>query len=118
MEDADDMEIDPAIAEAMGFTGFGGKKRKFKDDAFVDPATNNKTANGANNIPLGNRESRTGLEIAGSKSDVPRQGTSQQITLEQATLQDLRQGVKNERGDTVYFQPSFIEDPWKDLKAQ
>ncbi|KAK4556106.1 hypothetical protein LTR86_006802 [Recurvomyces mirabilis] len=118
MEDADNMEIDPAIAEAMGFTGFGGKKRKFKDDAFVDPATNNKTANGANNIPLGHRDSRTGSGIAGGENVVPAQGIPQQITVEQATLEDLRQGVKNARGDTVYFQPSFIEDPWKASKAQ
>ena len=27
----------------------------------------------------------------------------------------LRRGVKNTRGDMVYFRPSFIEDPWKEL---
>lgn len=27
-------------------------------------------------------------------------------------LNELRFGVKNERGDTVFFKPSFIEDPW------
>lgn len=31
-------------------------------------------------------------------------------------LQALRYGVKNERGDTVFFLPSFIEDPWTYLK--
>lgn len=32
-------------------------------------------------------------------------------------LHALRRGVKNTRGDTMYFLPSFIEDPWAELKA-
>lgn len=28
-------------------------------------------------------------------------------------LNALRFGVKNENGDTAYFLPSFVEDPWK-----
>lgn len=30
----------------------------------------------------------------------------------------MRKGVRNERGDTVYFQPSFLEDPWKKLEEE
>ncbi|KEQ71959.1 hypothetical protein M436DRAFT_49081 [Aureobasidium namibiae CBS 147.97] len=55
----DDLEIDPAIAEAMGFTSFGSKRRKHAaraDDAFVDDSGNQIPAStGANDIPLGAR---------------------------------------------------------------
>ncbi len=41
MEESEDIEIDPGIAEAMGFSGFGmqpGKKRKFNaNEGFIDP---------------------------------------------------------------------------------
>jgi len=57
--DMDDLEIDPAIAEAMGFTSFGSKRRKHAaraDDAFVDDSGNQIPAStGANDIPLGAR---------------------------------------------------------------
>lgn len=38
--------------------------------------------------------------------------------LGQAELQALRKGVRNGRGDTVYFLPSFVEDPWASLRAR
>lgn len=34
------------------------------------------------------------------------------------SLQALRRGVRNERGDMAYFLPSFLEDPWRDLGAE
>jgi hypothetical protein len=37
-------------------------------------------------------------------------------SITRAELSALRQGVKNERGDTAYFLPSFVEDPWEQLK--
>lgn len=30
-------------------------------------------------------------------------------------LRQLRKGVKNEKGDIGYYDPSFVEDPWKEL---
>ncbi|KAK4990612.1 hypothetical protein LTR66_006755 [Elasticomyces elasticus] len=33
-------------------------------------------------------------------------------------LRALRQGVRNERGDMAYFLPSFVEDPWKDVREE
>ncbi|KAF2495117.1 hypothetical protein BU16DRAFT_527003 [Lophium mytilinum] len=33
-------------------------------------------------------------------------------------LHRLAKGVKNARGDTFYFLPSFIEDPWKGLEGK
>jgi hypothetical protein len=33
-----------------------------------------------------------------------------------AKLNMLRSGVKNENGDTAYFLPSFVEDPWANLR--
>jgi hypothetical protein len=49
----DDTDIDPEIAEAMGFTSFGGtKRRKFNHDAVVDTKPH---PSGANTAPLGSR---------------------------------------------------------------
>ena len=31
--------------------------------------------------------------------------------------QAYRHGIKNDQGDMAYFLPSFIEDPWKELKS-
>ncbi|TID22270.1 hypothetical protein E2P81_ATG11376 [Venturia nashicola] len=53
----DDIEIDPAIAEAMGFSSFGGtKRRKFNhDEATIDPDITKPQPSGANTAPLGSR---------------------------------------------------------------
>lgn len=53
----DDIEIDPAIAEAMGFSSFGGtKRRKFNhDSATIDPDITKPHPSGANTAPLGSR---------------------------------------------------------------
>jgi hypothetical protein len=57
--DMDDFEIDPAMAEAMGFSSFGSKRRKHAaraDDAFIDDSgTQIPASTGANDIPLGAR---------------------------------------------------------------
>ena len=37
---------------------------------------------------------------------------------EERSLQALRDGVRNESGDMVYFLPSFLEDPWKDVRLK
>ena len=34
----------------------------------------------------------------------------------QQDLYALRKGVRDQRGDVAYYNPSFIEDPWKDLR--
>ena len=52
MEDIEGTEIDPAIAEAMGFSGFGtqpGHKRKYNpNNGYVDPAVANSAAKETN----------------------------------------------------------------------
>jgi hypothetical protein len=49
----DDTDIDPEIAEAMGFTSFGGtKRRKFNHNVVVDTKPQ---PSGANTAPLGSR---------------------------------------------------------------
>ena len=136
MDDADDFEVDPAIAEAMGFSGFGmGKKRKFNpNDGFVDPDANasktpvdrantshmparkqnpEKSSNAKTQLP----ERVTTVESSESSAREAGAGTAiaQQ---EEPTLEQLRHGVRDENGDIAYFLPSFLEDPWKDLKPQ
>jgi len=141
------MEIDPVIAEAMGFTGFGAKKRKHGatgDESFVDPALNKQAkaigpqGKGSNSIPLGNRgpsnpvasrrsggeadesQGATGTLGDGDGDADLRESSIGQLPNEQSeasSLQALRHGVKNERDDMVYFLPSFLEDPWKDLRS-
>jgi hypothetical protein len=36
--------------------------------------------------------------------------------ISRAELNALRNGVQNEAGDTAYFLPSFVEDPWEKLR--
>lgn len=36
-------------------------------------------------------------------------------SISQAELQALRHGVKDNNGNTAYFLPSFVEDPWEKL---
>ena len=104
----DDLEIDPAIAEAMGFTSFGSKRRKHTaraDDAFIDDSGNQIAAStGANDVPLGKRPA-----VSATQEQVQEQGDTNMTTVV------ARRGVKNARGDMVVFMPSFVEDPWKGL---
>jgi hypothetical protein len=37
-------------------------------------------------------------------------------SVSKSELDALRRGVRNERGDLVYFLPSFVEDPWEKLQ--
>jgi hypothetical protein len=39
------------------------------------------------------------------------------LPISRAELNALRNGVRNENGDTIYFLPSFVEDPWAKLKG-
>jgi hypothetical protein len=121
MDREDDMEIDPALAAAMGFSGFGvqpGKKRKYDNDAFIDPDTTKAdqggTGKGANSMPLGQRKAGQHGHGGNDGQHAMMTGTAT-VTVAEASLEQLKQGVRNERGDMVYFQPSFIDDPWKDL---
>lgn len=130
-----DVDIDPEIAEAMGFSAFGTQsqqKRKFNaNDVFTDidsggrreHAEGSKQGNGANSLPLGKRKSRG--ESAAEQENVHASSKSSAMKAEGAEtnegkndLQALRDGVKNDRGDMVYFMPNFIEDPWKDLNPR
>lgn len=125
MDPNGDFEIDPAIAAAMGFGNFGTQnkpKRKFDpNDGFVDPNVN--AATGANNTILPAREAKSAKTA--SHVDNDQEGSEKRTgelydpkTQESPNLELLRQGVKNVRGDLVYFLPSFLEDPWSGLKAQ
>ncbi|KAI7286418.1 hypothetical protein KC345_g1122 [Hortaea werneckii] len=135
MADQDDFEIDPAIAEAMGFSGFGtqpgGKKRKFDgSDAFVDPTIKKQTeaptssipaasGKGANNTPLGQKSALSGVENVTFTSEAHAiQGAVGGDASGRPNLQASRHGIKNDRGDMAYFLPSFIEDPWKGLEPK
>lgn len=152
------------IAAAMGFSSFGGeKKRKFEQTN--SPKTNH-SASGANSTQLGVRSKdaahdtfQDGVDAAPLNSSTPKsakpaastglaeflarakalpekppqaqgppsianQEDSQAIgdvsfggqPISRAELNALRFGIKNENGDTAYFLPSFVEDPWANLK--
>ena len=134
MAGSDDMEIDPAIAEAMGFAGFGSsRKRKFDpNDGFVDPNiftshTQDKEMR-PDNINPGDNALENSAEPQGtikkplnqsieSKPQEP-DGTGFEVD-GNPSLEALANGVRNRNGDMVYFSPSFIEDdPWRDLRSQ
>jgi len=63
MDARDDIDIDPEIAAAMGFSSFGNrlsnKKRKFNhQDTFVDASKPNSSRTGANSTQLGARQKK------------------------------------------------------------
>ena len=151
------------IAAAMGFSSFGGsKKRKFEQAS--SPVAQD-SASGANSTQLGVRPKNisqqtpkdgtsaapsnnsaskptkptpTGLaeflargktlpekppQVEESPSAAGQDDTRATETVSfggkpitHAELNALRFGVRNENGDTAYFLPSFVEDPWANLK--
>jgi hypothetical protein len=152
------------MAALMGFSSFGGtKKRKF--DQASSPNTKD-SASGANSTQLGIRSkdvahdtpkdqtdpishgdstsrpaklaANTGLaEFLARAKTLPEKPPQSQESLSTANQQDsrtmepvsfggeaitraelnaLRFGVRDENGDTAYFLPSFVEDPWANLK--
>lgn len=164
----DDIEEDDMVAAdmaaAMGFSSFGGnKKRKF--DASNSPKSQ-PAGKGANSIPLGVRTKTSEHEgddsvlqsteapkpkgkqkqpptsaladflargqvleaekYANPKPSIPSGHVQEDVSsktvsfggpaIPQAELDALRRGVSNEDGDMVYFQPSFVEDPWEKLE--
>ena len=158
MEDFDEND---EMAAMMGFSSFGGtKKRKF--DQANSPAKDEYSASGANSTELGVRtkashdQQPSGEEALSATPVVQQQPPAgglasflargqvlpekppkaspahQEETMQldtsvaesvsfggppipRAELNALRFGVKNAVGDTAYFLPSFVEDPWERL---
>jgi hypothetical protein len=138
-----DEEEDLDIAAAMGFGSFGGtKKRKF--DQTNSPKAK-ADVSGANSTQLGVRTKKSAIheetdsnlarvKEGGSSVDLPgdvqaenqessrpsHRGPEEMISfggspLSRAELNALKFGVTNANGDTAYFLPSFVEDPWEKL---
>ncbi|CAK4033188.1 Hypothetical predicted protein [Lecanosticta acicola] len=116
--DSEDFDVDPSIAEAMGFTGFGNqKKRKFDShDGFVDPNINKKPqGTGANNLPVRDRPAKASETVKAGNGHVPDRAPGEDS---KPSLEALRYGARNQKGDMVYFLPTFLEDPWAGLKSR
>lgn len=136
MDADEDFEIDPAIAAAMGFGAFGAQKsqkRKFNaNDGFVDPSVGKPEAahgTGANSMPMQDRKekparvmSQDAPKLVASASSSHAQKSSLAAydpqTQDSPSLEALKFGVRNIRGDMVYFSKSFLEDPWAGLKPE
>lgn len=140
-EDGED-EIDPAIAEAMGFSGFGmqpGKKRKLNADmAFVDSSkvASEKQSSGkdAATVYSSNRDNAVpgghhidargdGLNDQQGKPDAATAVVDTALPSnidgnDEQSLRALANGVRNKNGDMVYFLPNFLEDPWRNLEPR
>ncbi|KXT13903.1 hypothetical protein AC579_2632 [Pseudocercospora musae] len=123
MDGDGDFDADPDIAAAMGFGGFGSQtkgKRKFdSNNGFVSKAPS--SATGANSMPM--REHKAVKVAAGSETSEPLQrGTTlmpyDPKTQESPSMESLKYGVRNTKGDMLYFLPSFLEDPWAGFKAR
>lgn len=136
MDADEDFDIDPAIAAAMGFGTFGAQKsqkRKFNaNDGFVDPSVGKPEAahgTGANSMPMQDRKekparvvSQDAPKLIASASSSHAQKSSLAAydpqTQDSPSLEALKFGVRNIRGDMVYFSKSFLEDPWAGLKPE
>ncbi|KAF2819838.1 hypothetical protein CC86DRAFT_374952 [Ophiobolus disseminans] len=121
----DEDEYDSDIAAAMGFSSFGGtKKRKHSRTASPKPAEAD--ASGANSTKLGVRTKVAPKSVqkpAQALSDSqPELSASETVSfggprISKAELNALRFGVKNDDGDTAYFLPNFIGDPWEGMQS-
>nr|POE74407.1 hypothetical protein CFP56_67758 [Quercus suber] len=119
----EEFEVDPAIAEAMGFSAFGmqsSKKRKVDQDPAGGSQASRVHGNGANSLPLGTRIAPRPEPAAETTetTETTKTNANSNLRPSEAPLGALRRGVKNERGDMVYFLPSFLEDPWKRLRQR
>lgn len=163
MEDFDEND---EMAAMMGFSAFGGTKKRKYDQANSPKAQDEYSASGANSTELGvrtkvssdeqkNREENVGVASSTQQTAKPsppgtglasflargqglpeRPPTAAQQPQEdsshvdpsasealsfggpsvsRAELNALRFGVKDENGDTAYFLPSFVENPWERL---
>ncbi|KAH7091205.1 hypothetical protein FB567DRAFT_558186 [Paraphoma chrysanthemicola] len=163
MDEEDDLDI----AAAMGFSSFGGAKKRKYDQTNSPKAPSVMDASGANSTELGVRPKKTasddsevaettkaGAKPSTSTKKAPpptgladflaraqtlpdKPSTAQRDTstpnqtdpsaselisfggpsISRAELTALKFGVKNENGDTAYFLPSFLEDPWERLNT-
>ncbi|CAN9210015.1 unnamed protein product [Alternaria alternata] len=143
--DMDDEENDE-IAAAMGFASFGGtKKRKFDHSPKAKPDANdasgaNSTALGVRTKKVASAEDVKNAGLASflargqnlpehppptATTQAPAASADQSAgemvsfggpSVSRAELNMLRNGVRTENGDTVYFLPSFVEDPWARLR--
>ena len=126
----DDEENDE-IAAAMGFASFGGtKKRKFDHSPKAKPDAND--ASGANSTALGVRTKKVASaedvkseKLQAQSNTLGKQKKNQTAgemvsfggpSISRTELNSLRNGVRTENGDTAYFLPSFVEDPWARLR--
>ncbi|KAF2739413.1 hypothetical protein EJ04DRAFT_310768 [Polyplosphaeria fusca] len=158
---------DDDMAAVMGFSSFGGTKRKF--ETTNSPKTK-PDASGANSTRLGVRPKLTSANadphskqpdadptiVSASKTQEmqpagqPKQSVATASAsfvahgqtldqhhkprdsadspgstvsfggpaITQAELAALRYGITNEAGDTAYFLPSFVENPWEKLQQR
>lgn len=98
----DDYETpDDDIAAQMGFSSFGTQPKNKKRKTEQETSTQQTAAPASNHGATVNQAQATEC--------------SPSVTAEQ-NLGAYRNGVRNERGDMVYFMPSFIEDPWEHLR--
>lgn len=122
------MDIDPEIAASMGFASFGmqsnGKKRKFNhNDAIVDISNSSATTSEGpakdqpgQQVPSHSISQPEPAAPVGKGNDVYARLQGKRLEdLDAAELNALRQGIRNETGDLVFFKPSFVEDPWAGL---
>ena len=145
MAENSDFGVDPEIAQAMGFSSFGmqpGKKRKLNTDAAwnVDGESENSIAvdskNPATRSSASSRALSHGISKVAADKEYLKPGAEQESAAgtipphrstdtaskidgnDAESLRALQHGVRNENGDMVYFLPSFLEDPWRNLRAQ
>jgi len=91
----------------------GARKNPSPNDS-LGPVVEDGNAGERPSVPTG----ITQLSTAERKLPVRAQQTLPKVSTREVGIEAYRHGVKQPNGDTAYFLPSFLEDPWAGMSAK
>jgi hypothetical protein len=80
------------------------------------PVTQTSTSAMANSVAAGHVGAEAGAAQPHISAESVDTLTYNNAARDTDDLAALRNGVRNAQGDMAFFKPSFLEDPWKDLR--
>lgn len=123
-EGLNNVEVQPSVAENAAGTPTPptNTRRKPKQQAASSLADFLNRGHSLPDKPQGTaQDSQLTQPATQPPSSAAAEGASQTVSfggppITRSELNALKQGLKNERGDVIFFLPSFVEDPWERLE--